>query len=58
MGQNGQLLPGRVGKAELLVVQLLGGLLKIQNVVADALKVADGVEQAGDGVVIVGGGAV
>ena len=39
-------------------MQLLGGLLKIQNVVADALKVADGVEQAGDGVVIVGGGAV
>ena len=29
VGQNAQLLPGRVGKAELLVMQLLGGLLKI-----------------------------
>ena len=58
VGQNAQFLPGGVGKAELLVVQLLGGLLKIQNVVADALEVADGVEQAGDGVVIVGRSAV
>lgn len=39
-------------------MKLLGRLLEIQNVIADALKVADGVEQAGDGSVIVGGGAV
>ena len=30
-------------------MKLLGGLLKVQGMVADALEVADGVEQAGDG---------
>lgn len=39
-------------------MKLLGGFLQVQSVVTDALKVPDGVKQAGDGAHVGGGGAV
>jgi len=46
--QHLQLFPGAVREPELLVVELLGGLLDVHGMVADPLEVPDGVEQAGN----------
>ena len=56
--QHTQLAPGRGGQGELFLMQGLGGLLEVQGVVADALEVPDGVEQAGDGAAVLLGDAV
>ena len=57
-GQHIHLFPGNGGEGQLLFMKLLGGFLQVQSMVADALKVSDGVKQAGDGAHIGGGGAV
>ena len=56
--QDPQLLAGGVGKTEAFLVQLQSGFLEVQSVVADALEVADGMEQTGDGADVAHGHAV
>ena len=56
--QHPELRLRRAGEAEALFMELPGGLLDVQGVVADALEVPDGVEEAGDGVDVLHGEAV